>query len=216
MTVQTRASLRSVLALRRHLKQKDFDDLLESVGFPAEGDAVAGGTFTGPTLVSPVVSGGTVSTAQTLTPGAAAAAVALRIGATATEGLEIKVIDETVTLTNAVEVNLTETVPAGAVILAAQMNLQSLIVGDASGDNLLAKVGLGVTADPDKYGITADLLKNTKANLIPDWAVLGSEETVCVKAAKSDGAAATEKFVAGGTVRVRIVYAALNSLDDAA
>jgi len=154
--------------------------------------------------------------------GATAAAVALRLGATATEGLEIKVIDETVNLTNAVETNLTETVPAGAVILSVQANLQTTVVGDASGDNGLVKVGIGITADPDKYGKSADLVKNHKIDTIPDWAVLSGAETVCVKGCDAAGAAVTEKFVAdvpAGTrdqVRVRIVYAVPNSLDDAA
>lgn len=148
--------------------------------------------------------------------GAATAEVVARLGATATEGAEIRVVDEVVTLTNAVETNLTNTVPAGAVILSVQGNLNTLIVGDASGDNLGVKVGIGVTADPDKYGLSADLVKNTKINWVPDWAVLGSAETVTVKLAKTDGSAATEKFVAGGQVRVRIVYLANNSLDDVA
>lgn len=159
---------------------------------------------------------GSFGGALTLTPGAAAAAVALRLGATETEGLEIKVIDEIVTLTNAVSTDLTEDVPSGAVILSAQANLDSLIAGDASGDDLLAKVGLGVAADPDKYGKTGDLLKNTKIDTIPDWAVLSGAEDIQVFAVKSDGSACTEKFVADGLVRVRIVYAVCNSLDDAA
>jgi hypothetical protein len=160
--------------------------------------------------------GQSIAAANTITAGAAAAAVALRLGATATEGLEIKVIDETVTLTNAVETDLTETVPAGAVILSVQANLATAVTGDASGDDGLTKVGIGVTADPDKYGLSADLAKNTKINTIPDWAVLAGAETVTVKAADNAGAAVTEKFTAGGEVRVRLVYAVLNSLDDVA
>jgi hypothetical protein len=154
--------------------------------------------------------------AITLSGGAAAAATVLRLGDTATEGLEVKVIDEIVTTTNAVETNLTNTVPSGAVILSVQANLNSVIAGDASGDNLGVKVGIGVTATPDKYGITSGLTKNLKVDTLPDWAVLGGAETICVKLAKTDGAAATEKFVAGGFVRVRIVYLTTNSLDDAA
>lgn len=154
--------------------------------------------------------------AITLKGGAAAAAVVQRFGDTATEGLEVKVIDEAVTLTNAVEDNLTETVPSGAVILSVQGNLTTAVTGDASGDDLLAKVGIGTTADPDKYGKTSGLTKNLKIDTIPDWAVLSGAETVCVKAAKTDGSACTEKFTAGGIVRVRIVYLATNSLDDAA
>jgi hypothetical protein len=151
-----------------------------------------------------------------LDQGSAAGVVAMRFGATATEGLEVVVVDEIVTLTNAVETNLTNTVPSGAVILSVQANLETLVVGDASGDNLLAKVGIGVTADPDKYGITSALTKNLKVDTLPAYTVLSSAETVTVKAAKTDGSAATEKFVAGGLVRVRIVYLKTNSLDNAA
>jgi len=142
-------------------------------------------------------------------------AVVHRFGLSETEGYEYVVIDEVVTVTNAVETNLTNTVPAGAVILAVQGNLQTAITGDGTGDDLGAKVGIGITATPNKYGLSADLNKNTKVDKIPSYAVLGSAETVCVKFAKTDGTACTEKFTAGGKVRVRVVYVQLNSLDDA-
>lgn len=150
-----------------------------------------------------------------LTGAGVAAESVLEIGVRAGEGTKLKVIDEVVTLTNAVETNLTNTVPAGAVILSVQANLETLVVGDASGDDLGVKVGIGVTADPDKYGITSGLTKNLKINTVPAWTVLGSAETVAVKLAKTDGSAATEKFVAGGQVRVRIVYLTVSSLVNA-
>jgi len=156
------------------------------------------------------------SGAVSLSAGAAAAAVAQRFGASATEGFEVKVIDEVVTLTNAVECDLTETVPDGAVILSVQANNDTLVEGDATGDDGLTKVGIGVTGDPDKYGLSADLVQNTKTNTLPAYAVLSGAETVTVKAADNAGAAVSEKFVAGGKVRVRIVYLACNSLDDTA
>jgi hypothetical protein len=133
----------------------------------------------------------------------------------ALDAMSLVVVDEVITLTNAVETNLTATVPSGAVILNVQGNLQTLIVGDASGDNGMVKVGIGTTADPDKYGKFSALTKNLKVNTIPDWAVLSGAETVTIKATDTDGVAVTEKFVAGGKVRVRIVYAALTSLADA-
>lgn len=151
---------------------------------------------------------------QTLGAAGVAAVAALLFG-TSAEGTNVSVIDEIVTTTNAVENNLTNTVPAGAVILSVQGNLETLIVGDGTGDDLGVKVGIGVTADPDKYGITSALTKNLKIDTIPDWAVLSGAETVCVKLAKTAGAAATEKFVAGGKVRVRIVYLTLASLANA-
>lgn len=153
--------------------------------------------------------------AQTLSAGATAAAIAQRFGRSDTEGAEIRVIDETVTLTNAAATNLTNTVPSGAVILAVQANNQTLVVGDGSGDNGLVKVGIGTSGDPDKYGKTGDLTKNAKVDTVPDWAVLGSGEQIAVNAVDTNGTAVTEKFVGGETVRVRIVFLALNSLDDA-
>ena len=158
-----------------------------------------------------------INTDQTIqsTVGAANAEIAIRLGATATEGLEIRVIDEIVTLTNAVEDDLTETIPAGAVILSGQMNLNTAVVGDGTGDAGLVKVGLGTTANPDLVGKTAALTLNAKSDFIPDWAVLAAETTITVKAADTNGAAVTEKFVGGELVRVRLVYAMTNSLDDA-
>ncbi len=163
-----------------------------------------------------VVGNASVSGALTLTGGAATAAVVARFGDTATEGLEVKVIDEIVSLTNAAATDLTQDVPAGAVILSVQANLNTAITGDASGDDGLTKVGIGIAADPDKYGKTSALTKNAKVDTLPDWAVLSGAEDIKVYAVDNAGDAVTEKFVAAGLVRVRIVYLAANSLDDAA
>lgn len=139
----------------------------------------------------------------------------LRFDTTVTEGLEVKVHDEVLTLTNAVEVATNLAVPAGAVILSAQANLETLVEGDESGDDLLAKVGLGITGTIVKYGVTSALTKNSKIDTIPDWAV-NAGETLKLFGVKADGSTAcTEKFVAGSTVRVRVVYLENNSLDDA-
>jgi hypothetical protein len=154
-----------------------------------------------------------------LTAGAATAAVALRLGDTATEGLEIKVYDGLTSLTNAVSTDTACVIPAGAVILSVQGNLAKAVTGDASGDDLLAKIGIGISGgDEDAYAEFAALTKNTKANGIPDWAVLAAETTIAIFALKADGnTACTEKFTANAdAVRVRVVYAVCNSLDDAA
>jgi len=161
----------------------------------------------------------TLSGALTNTAGAATPAVAARFGKTATEGLELKVYDETIQLTNAVKTDTTLVLPAGAVVIAAQLNLEATITGDGSGDDLLAKIGLGMSGgDEDAFDNTADLVKNTKINNVPDWAV-SAGGTVSIFALKTDGATAcTEKFTggAGQNVRVRIAYLACNGLDDAA
>ena len=170
-------------------------------------------TFTGVTTTGANASGG----ATTMTGAGTTATAVLRIGGSATEGWEVKVINEVVTLTNAVSGALTAgAIPAGAVVLCVQGNLDSAVAGDASGDDLLAKVGIGISSDKVKYGVTSGLTKNLKIDTIPAYAV-NAGETILIYAIKADGATAcTEKFVAGGLVRVRIVYAVCNSLDDAA
>jgi hypothetical protein len=147
--------------------------------------------------------------------GASPAAVIFRLaGATPTEGLEVWALDEIVTLTNAVKTALAATIPAGAVIICAQANIKVAVTGDASGDNGLVKIGIGIDADPDKYGLSAVLTKNAKIDKIPAHAVLSGAETVGVYAVDTAGAAVTEKFVAGGEVRVRFTYHLPNSLDN--
>jgi len=146
----------------------------------------------------------------TLALGAATAAVAMRFGASVTEGLEIKVIDETVSTESAVaSIDLTEDVPSGAVILSAQANLETAVTTTTA-----TKIGLGISTDPDKYGLTSGLTKNLKIDTVPDWAVLGSAEDVQVYACDNTGAA--DGTIDSGSIRVRIVYAVCNSLDDAA
>ena len=147
--------------------------------------------------------------AKTYRAGAAAAAIAQRFGATATEGLEYRVIDETVAL-DAVSVDLTENVPAGAVILSVQGNQETAGATGGTTDN----VGIGPTANPDLYSpVVGDVTLNGKIDTIPDWAVLSSAEDIQVNAVTSAGAIGDTAV--GGTHRVRIVYMALASLDDA-
>lgn len=112
--------------------------------------------------------------------------------------------EEVVTLTNAVETNLSRTIPAGSVITSVQANLDTAVTGDGSGDDLGVKVGIGVTADPDKYGITSTMAQNQKVDWVPTFTRLASAEQICVKLAKTDGSAATELFAAGGKVAVKV------------
>lgn len=142
--------------------------------------------------------------------GAAAAEIVERYGASLTEGYEVRVIDETVPLSG-LAVDLTEDVPAGAVILAVQGNIEVLAVAGGT----TVKVGIGVAADPDKYGKTSALTKNLKVDTIPAHAVLASLEDLQIFACATAGGAGDTGFSAG-SFRVRIVYVALNSLDDAA
>jgi hypothetical protein len=153
----------------------------------------------------------TTNAVLTCTAGDVTPAVALRFGASATEGAEIKVIDEDVVFTTGVaEKNLTNVIPANSIILMAQINLETTITATTA-----VKVGLGTASgDPDLYGITADLVKNTKSDKIPAaYAVVTSTQLAVTACATGGTAAGT---LNDGTVRVRVVYLTSNSLDDAA
>lgn len=125
------------------------------------------------------------------------------------------VVEETLTLTNAVSKSMTAEIPAGAVIKSVAVNLQTAVTGDASGDDLLARVGLGISGTVAKYGSITALTKNSKLTKIPTHAVLASAETLVIYALKTDNSACTEKFVAGGIVKVRVVYETPAALADA-
>lgn len=186
-----------------------YADLLKLIGVTA-GTPAAGKVVT-------TNANNALGAALNLAAGATAAAVALRFGPVATEGLEVQCIDEVVVLTNAVKTNITNTIPIGSVILSVQANLQTAVVGDGTGDDGLVKVGISDDdGDPDKYGKSTVLTQNAKIDTIPDWAVLAGAAQLALYAVDAAGAAVTEKFVGGETVRVRIVFLATNSLVDAA
>ena len=138
----------------------------------------------------------------------------INAGALVFDGMVPTKITQQVTLTNAVKTDLTTQLPANSVVLLAKLRLDELAVGDASGDDLFAKVGLGTAADPDLYGLTAALTANSKATTIPPWAEVTTATTVSVYACKSDGSAATEKFVAGSLVTVELTYLVASDLAD--
>jgi len=142
---------------------------------------------------------------------------AATVGIESLADVSYNAIEATVTLTNAVKTDLATQIPAGAKVTSVHVNLDTLVVGDASGDNLLATVGLGIVGTVGKYGATAALTKNSKITKIPSPAVLAAAETVSLYAIKADGTtAATEKFVAGSTVSVKICYELPIALPDAA
>jgi hypothetical protein len=165
-------------------------------------------TAAGVATTFPVLGTATVSAV-----GAAAPAVAQCFGAVATEGLQIKVIDETISFAGnaALYKAMTTPIPAGAVILAVQANVQSALTGGST----TVKVGLGPNAsDPDKYGKTSALTKNAKISTIPTHAVLASQEAIDVCACATGGGAGDTALTVG-SVRVRIVYAVPTDLADA-
>lgn len=147
--------------------------------------------------------------AKTHLAGAAAAAVGLRFGATDTEGLEFKVIDEVVAL-GSVSNDLTEDLPDDAVILSVQGNQET----DGTASGTTTNIGIGTVADPDLLSPTVGgLTANSKINHMPDYAILSGAVDVQVHGVTGPGALGDT--APGGTHRVRIVYLALSSLDDA-
>jgi len=126
------------------------------------------------------------------------------------EGFAIKSFDEILTTTGAQAFKpSTVTIPAGAVILGAQMNVEVGITLAGGATN----VGFGRNSATffDEYGSVVAAL-NTKSNVLIDYAALGSSVTPRLSAL--DGAGA-ELGTWDGAIRVRVYYFELNTLDDA-
>jgi hypothetical protein len=131
------------------------------------------------------------------------------------DSVDVVQVTETVTLTNAVFTNLTNTLPAGAGLLSTKMRLNALVVGDETGDNGLTKVGLGTAASASLYGLTDSLLANQKTARMISPASVVTATTLRINACANNGAAVTEKFVAGTSVEVELVYLVPKALPDA-
>ncbi len=133
-----------------------------------------------------------------------AGASALALGATLTSGLQFYEVEEVVTLASAGAkfVAMTCVIPAGAIILAAQMNIDVLVV--AGGTSV--KVGLGLNGGTcNTWGNTGDLLANTKADLLGTTVLaLDTTPEVCACASTATGLGDTN--FSAGSVRVRITY----------
>jgi hypothetical protein len=150
-----------------------------------------------------------VDAMTTFTGGSAGGAVAMRFGATATEGLTTMVVDKTVTL-GAVAGVAIFTIPSGAVLRSIQGNIQVAAVAGGT----TAIVGIGVDSDPNLYAQTANLNKNSKAETAMAPTLLASPVALEAFPCTSGGAIGDTQFSAG-TLRVRIVYDVLVSLDNA-
>jgi hypothetical protein len=98
-------------------------------------------------------------------------------------------------------------IPIGAILWSVQASIDELVV--AGGTSV--KVGIGVgAADPDKYGLSATLLKNAKTNFrfaLPLAALAGAEQihvSMVIGAGTAGDTAAT-----AGKVRVKVAYIAV-------
>jgi len=139
---------------------------------------------------------------------------ALRFGGSITEGLEVRVMEEEVDLVSAGAkfVALSNTIPIGSVILSVQANIDEAVT--AGGTTVSISIGTN-GVDPDLYGFVNSLSQNAKIDTIPDWEVLGDNVQLDVCGTIADGTALGDTNLSDGIVRVRIVYLACNSLDDA-
>lgn len=140
--------------------------------------------------------------------------VVKRYGGTATEGLEIVVFDDVISPA-AIETNVVN-VPANSVIYSVQGNCQAALTGGGT----TVTWSLGVAADPDKYGTAGDgggdsLAQNSKSNWTATPTRLASAEQIVLTGAATGGAADGDTALTVGSVRVRVVYATCNSLDNA-
>lgn len=148
--------------------------------------------------------------AKTHRAGSPAAEVGLRFGATETEGLEQTIIDETVAL-GAVSNDLTVDIPDGSVIISVQGNQET----DGAAGGTTANIGIGTAGDPNLYSPTVGgLSQDSKIDHLPDYAVIsGGAVDIQIHGVTAGGALGDT--APGGTHRIRIVYWALSSLDDA-
>jgi hypothetical protein len=147
-----------------------------------------------------------------------------RIGATATEGMEVRVY-EAILSPAAIETALF-TVPANSVIDSVQANVATALTGGGT----TVTFGFGITGDVDLYGtafsggVQADLLtQNAKVNAIGTKTNAGAgigvynASTVALKliGAATGGASAGDTALTVGTVRVVVRYRVLIDLANA-
>lgn len=134
--------------------------------------------------------------------------VVQRYGGSATEGLELRVYEDVIS-PSAIETNVVN-IPANSRILSVQSNVESALTGGGTTDSY----GIGTAADPDKYGSSATLTQNSKSDFLGDGTVLSSSEQLVLTGTASETADGDTALTVG-SVRVRVAYWTLNSLDDA-
>lgn len=137
--------------------------------------------------------------------GNAATQIVQAFGATSSEGLQMAIVDETVSFAGNTDLFklLTYLFPAGTQILCAQANIQAALTGGGT----TAKLGLGTEADPDLFGKTSALTQNLKITTVPSWSPLSGATYLRLTGVKSDGDAGDTALTVG-SVRVRIVFIA--------
>jgi hypothetical protein len=135
------------------------------------------------------------------------------LSSTINEGLRFRTFAQTfaspTTITATTGLNLGGDLPDGAMVVSAQVVLNGTYSTAGSNDC----VGLGIAADPDKYGKTTNLNTGQVINtLITSPAVLsGAEDVRLFGVVNGTGALGTGDLTAAGC-KVRIVYKLLVSL----
>ena len=150
----------------------------------------------------------------TLDEASAAGTVAMRFGATTTEGLELRVYEETVTPA-AVETNLL-LLPSASMVASVSANCDAALTGGGT----TVTWSIGTTADPDLFctagnGAGDTLLQNGKSDVIDMSTFNGAAVQMALTGCVTGGATAGNTALTVGSVRVRVVYWAVNQLDDA-
>jgi len=143
--------------------------------------------------------------------GAAADELLMRFGLSG-EGLELRVIDESITWSDATSFQLSQDIPADSVILSVQGNVETTFTSSGDGD----RVAVGVSGDLDKYGETGTYAQNQKLNNFPTWAHLTSAEDVVISVVNDANGTVSSGNATAGVFRVKIVFYECNSLSDAA
>jgi hypothetical protein len=127
------------------------------------------------------------------------------------DGTEVYTLEEDVDLTTpAADFDLSADVPSGAHILSVQTNLKTAVTGATA-----TKVGIGISSDPDKYGLTSGLTQNLKTDRVVARVDLTAAEDVRLYACDNAGAAAGTIGGASEEVTVKIRYAFAKSLPNA-
>ena len=125
---------------------------------------------------------------------------------------ELTVVDQVTVIASPVASLPLMTVPAGSVVLSAQITLNTPVAG-AIGPPATTKLGIGTTALPHKYGQTTGLAQNSKSNVVAAWSPpLAAAEAMRFFALLADGSAGGT--IGPGRIRTLVAYVALTPLPD--
>lgn len=143
----------------------------------------------------------------------ASGAISVGRGASASEGVQELVLDQTISFAAnaALYKELNVVLPAGSVVLFAQANIQAALTGGGT----TTKVGLGTEADPDLWGKTSALTKDAKIDtIVTTLAAVAAPTVIRLSSCANDGSAGDTALTVG-SVRVRMVYLVPLSLANA-